>query len=327
MFTYHIRTSPPHRHTLVLFIFELSPCLDLGYLSLSLNPITHPVSSLSDSRLISITSVVHRYLLPMFFETSTRKQIFLTQIITIFHLYMPATSLWDWRYIWQNPSIFMNLQRVTATHFLAEPSSWLHALLTCPTTPTLNELHTTHFTHAFPLFLNFPFLHIQPPLILPPNLLHTTIPKCPPLNQLLPPRMVSPSSNKMVTNAPYSIMGSSVQKSFATLSLDVTIMSPTRRLLITSRWSKSWQHWKDTIHLGGLGIHPLWWTQNPSPPRFPWALQGHLHAYWMGNQYSCPIECNVSKQKPNLLWLFHCYTKQKLLTLWYGLLPQQYKTS
>ena len=67
-FTYHIRTSPHHRHMLVLFTFELSPCLDLGYLSLSLNPITHLVSSLSDSHHISITSVVHRYLPPMSFH-------------------------------------------------------------------------------------------------------------------------------------------------------------------------------------------------------------------------------------------------------------------
>ena len=60
-FTYRIRTSPHHRHVLVLFTFKLSPCLDLGYLSLPLNPITHLVSSLSDSCLIAITSVVHGY--------------------------------------------------------------------------------------------------------------------------------------------------------------------------------------------------------------------------------------------------------------------------
>ena len=68
MFTYRIRTSPHHRHALVLLIFKLSPHLDLGYLSLSLNPITHLVSSLSDSCLISITSVVHGYLLPVIFQ-------------------------------------------------------------------------------------------------------------------------------------------------------------------------------------------------------------------------------------------------------------------
>ena len=97
MFTYHIRTSPPHRHTLVLFIFELSPCLDLGYLSLPLNPITHLVSSLSDSCLISITSVVHRYLPPMSFHPPTipcHSQRSSSNTLTLNLLISPCLLIW-----------------------------------------------------------------------------------------------------------------------------------------------------------------------------------------------------------------------------------------
>ena len=65
-----------------------------------------------------------------FFETSMRKWIFLTQIVTILHLYTPTTSLWDWKYIWQSPSDFVNLQRITATHTCQLPG-WTFIVATC----------------------------------------------------------------------------------------------------------------------------------------------------------------------------------------------------
>ena len=69
-----------------------------------------------------------------------------------------------------------SLQPVPA-NFLAEPSSWPDALLTSPTAPALDELHTTLVFHPhliFRLHLNIRFHRIQPPLIPRPNSPHTT---------------------------------------------------------------------------------------------------------------------------------------------------------
>ena len=182
--TYRIRTSPHHRHALVLLIFELSPCLDLGYLSLSLNPITHLVSSLSDSRHISIASVVHRYLPPVSFhffwnfDGETDFPRMNHNYFTSFHAHHIHLGL--------KIPLTESLCLCESPKNHCNPHLWLPGWTFIMAAPTLNKLHTMYFTCAFPILLNFPFLCIQWPLILPPNLLHTTTPKWPPLNPLLP---------------------------------------------------------------------------------------------------------------------------------------------
>ena len=70
------------------------------------------------------------------------------------YLYIPAPLLGTETITWQTP-IFVDspLQHVPAS-LLAEPSLWPDALLTLPTTPKLNELHTTLFIHVSHLHLS-----------------------------------------------------------------------------------------------------------------------------------------------------------------------------
>ena len=55
----------------------------------------------------------------------------------------------------------------------------------------------------------------------------------------LPPKTALLCSNKMVTNAPSYTTVNSAPKSSTTSSLGVLVTSPTRKLLLTNRWSKS----------------------------------------------------------------------------------------